>query len=103
MSERRVSSRQSIDFFFNKYLGGHPHLCRSVDLSSTGILADAINEPKIGGESFPIELRLPGDSHTLWVWGRRVRQKGRRQAIHFVNLSEDDGRRISRYLQVAAA
>jgi hypothetical protein len=103
MSERRVSGRQEIDFFFNKYLGGYPHLCRSVDLSSSGILADAINEPNIGGESFPIELRLPGDSQTLWLWGRKVRQKGRRQAIRFVNLTEDDERRIARYLAVAAA
>jgi hypothetical protein len=103
MSERRVSNRQSIDFFFNKYVAGYPHLCRSVDLSSTGILADAINEPSIAGESFPIEIRLPGDSQTLWLWGQRVRQRGRRQAIRFVNLSQHDERRIARYLAVAAA
>ncbi len=103
MSERRVSTRRNIDFYFNKYLGGYPHLCRSVDLSPKGIFAIAINEPSIGTEAFPVEIRLPGDSQTLWLWGRRVRQKGRLQAIRFVNLSADVERRIARYLDVAAA
>jgi hypothetical protein len=101
MTERRRSQRRDIGFYFNKYIGGYPHLCRALDVSSKGIQAIAINEPETRMEAFPIERRLPGDSHTFWLWGRRVRSHGRRQAIEFLNLSVEDAHRLERYMTAA--
>jgi hypothetical protein len=87
--------------FFNKYLGGHPHLCRALDLSPTGMQVVVLSEPDGAMDSFPLELRLPGDQKTLWLWGRSVRRSDRKQAIEFVGLSEAARRRIARFVQAA--
>jgi len=101
MSERRGKRRRSVDVFFNKYLGGHPHLCRAVDVSETGMHVVVLSEPDGAMESFPMELRLPGDSQTLWLWGRCVRRKDRKQAIEFVGLSDETRHRIECFVRAA--
>ncbi|HVU02731.1 MAG TPA: PilZ domain-containing protein [Polyangiaceae bacterium] len=103
--ERRTELRHGIDVFFNKFLDGHPYLCRAVDISRTGILFDVFTEPETRHESFPIELRLPGEDRSLWVWGRKVRAGGshRREAVRFVSLHTDDRIALDRYLTTLAA
>jgi hypothetical protein len=103
MSDRRHAPRQTFDVFFNKYLDGHPYLCRSVDISATGIACEVFTEPATLHQSFPIEIRLPGEDRSLWVWGRRVRQAGTREAIRFVALHADDRASLDRFLSAAAA
>ncbi len=101
MSERRGTQRKPVDVFFNKYLGGHPHLCRALDVSESGMQVVVLSEPDGAMESFPMELRLPGDTKTLWLWGRCVRRRDRKQAIEFVGLSEATRRRIETFVRAA--
>lgn len=103
MSKRRQHPRRPVEIFFNKYVGGYPHLCRTFDLSPRGIGAVAFGEPEGAMEAFPIELRLPGDPNTLWLWARRVRARGKRQGLELVNLSQADAHQIERFLQSSAA
>jgi hypothetical protein len=103
MFDRRSSFRKPIRMFFNKYLGGYPHLCRSVDLSSTGLLAVTYSEPEVAMDSFPISLRLPGDPSPVWVWARGVWRQDRTQAIEFLSSGSDDAHRLERFLAVQAA
>jgi hypothetical protein len=101
MSERRNTTRQPLDVFFNKFIDGHPYLCRSVDISESGILCDVFSEPATTHASFPLELRLPGENRSLWVWGRKVRTSGKREAIRFLALHADDRASLDRYLGAA--
>ena len=71
MSERRRTDRRPVDVFFNKYLGGHPHLCRTLDLSENGMRIVVLSEPDVSTESFPMELRLPGDNKPCTIRSRR--------------------------------
>jgi hypothetical protein len=101
MSERRAQARKSVDIYFNKFLSGYPYLCRCVDLSAGGALVETYAEPETDQERFPVELRFPGDKDSLWLWAKRTRVSGTRQAFSFVNLSRAAARRLERGLMAA--
>lgn len=90
MNERRNSQRQTMDLFFNKFLNGHPYLCRTIDVSPKGILALTYTEPDSEADSFPVELRLPNSKESLWLWAKTVRWAGRQQAMRFVRMGRRD-------------
>ena len=101
MHERRHDQRRSFDVFFNKFLDGHPYLCRAVDLSQTGLLCEVFTQPETLHDAFPIELELPGIARRLWVWGHKVRKAGKREAIRFASLHPDDRIALDRFLKAA--
>jgi hypothetical protein len=103
MTDRRSLGRREIEVLFNKYIDGHPHLCRVLDLSATGLSAVQIGGPERRPDTFAVELRLPGDGRVLWVWARSVWKRGRSEGLEFVGLSATDARRIDRYLRVRSA
>ena len=98
MDERRRSARKAVDVFLNKFIGGYPHLCRAVDISTEGIQLVGYHQPATRMESFQLELRLPGDGHTLWLWARRISTRGRNQVLEFVSRSAEDAHRIERFM-----
>lgn len=95
MLERRSSERKPFDVYFNKFLDGYPYLCRGVDVSAKGILVETFAEPNVHADRFPLELRLPEDDETLWLWARPVRSEGTRQALEFVSLSAPAQRKLN--------
>jgi hypothetical protein len=98
MPERRTAPRRLVDVFFNKFLDGQPYLCRAIDISRHGLSCDVFIEPKTTQKAFPIEIRLPEHSQSLWMWGRKVRALGRREAIRFVALHDEDRVMLDRFL-----
>jgi hypothetical protein len=98
MMERRSAPRTRLDLFFNKYLDGHPHLCRLLDLSSRGLLARTVSEPKTKAEAFTIELQLPGASTSVWAWARSVRHRGEMQALELIGMNDADRQELERAL-----
>ncbi len=103
MFDRRESFRKPVSIFFNKFLGGHPYLCRTLDVSPNGILAEVFGEPEDAMTSFPIELRLPGDPDSVWAWARAVRREGRRQAIEVMSTDPASEHRLARFMAVHPA
>jgi hypothetical protein len=103
MTERRTAGRRPLELYFNKYVDGHPQLCRVTDLSRSGLSAVCIGGPEQTPESFAIALRLPGDAQVIWAWARAVWRRGRREAVEFLALERDDARRIQRFLVVHQA
>jgi hypothetical protein len=99
MEERRRHPRKPVDVFLNKFIGGYPHLCRVLDVSEGGIQLMALGEPETRMESFPLELRLPGERATFWLWARRVARRGRREALELVSSSEEDRQRLARFVE----
>lgn len=94
MNERRNCNRKNLDLFFNKFLNGHPYLCRTLDVSPAGLLAVTYTEPDTQAESFPVELRLPNSHESLWLWAKTVRWTGRQQAMKFVRVGRRDRARL---------
>jgi hypothetical protein len=103
MSDRRLHPRKQVDLFFNKYLDGHPYLGRAVDLSEKGMLAVTYTEPDVVAENFPLELRLPGQKRSLWVWARTARRGDRHHAIEFVRMDPKDRRLLDSHLMAMAS
>jgi hypothetical protein len=103
MSDRRHHPRQQVDLFFNKFLDGHPYLCRAVDLSENGLLALTYTEPAVRAESFPLELRLPGQKRSLWVWARTARRGDRHHAIEFLRIEPKDRKALDAHLSSLSA
>lgn len=98
MLDRRIHHRRPLDIFFNKYIDGYPYLCRSSDLSSGGLRATSFTEPDCMAEGFALELQLPGQDESVWVWAHTVWKEGREQALRFVSLHAQDRERLDQYL-----
>ncbi|MFO0571046.1 MAG: PilZ domain-containing protein [Polyangiaceae bacterium] len=98
MHERRSSPRQPFDVFVNKFIRGYPHACRAIDVSAGGMELECLGQPDSYMPSFSLELRLPGDPHTVWLWARRVARVGRRERYEFLHASAEDRHRLARYL-----
>jgi hypothetical protein len=98
MMERRHAARKPVDLFFNKYLSGHPYLCRTIDLSSRGAQVLTYSEPQSELESFSLELRFPQASESLWVWARSIWRRRGRQAIEFVRFERAGQRQLRQFL-----
>jgi len=104
MTERRLSYRKPVEVFFNQYVDGYPHLCRAVDISKTGVRAVTLSrQPETHLRSFSLELKLPGERQTFWLWARQVRKNGRNTALEFVGVSEEDERRLERFVAMHRA
>ena len=90
MTDRRRTSRLSVDLFVNKYIRGYPYLCRTVDVSRDGLLAETFTEPTSEVDSFALEFQIPGLDHSIWAWARSVRRDDDLQAIEFVSMDAAD-------------
>jgi hypothetical protein len=99
MSERRIAPRIPVELFFNKYLGGHPYLCRSLNLSCSGILATTFVEPDTSADSFPIELRVPDSPDTVWVWARNAGRRGKCQVLEFLSVDYPGRERLESFIR----
>jgi len=108
--ERRQAPRTRIDLLFNKYIDGYPHLCRTIDVSEGGMLLERVHEPRIEREFYPVELGLlerspDGEGGTvverLWLWARAVWTDGDRQALSFVDVTEQERVKLDRLLERA--
>ena len=98
MKERRSSKRARVDLLLNKYVDGFPHTCRVLDISMGGMLVRRIHEPELERDSYPLELALPGQQETMWIWSRPIWTRGKRQALRFVSMDAADRARLARFL-----
>lgn len=104
-AERRQSPRTRVDLLFNKYIDGYPHLCRTIDVSSGGLLLERVSEPAVEREFYPVEIGLLDPKadlvERLWVWAKQVWSDGERQALEFILLEDRDRAKLSRLLERA--
>jgi hypothetical protein len=102
--ERRHSPRTRVDLLFNKYIDGYPHICRTIDVSDSGLLLERVNEPAVEREFYPIEIGLMDGGNLverLWLWAKQVWVDGEKQALTFVDVQERDRAKLCRLLERA--
>ena len=78
--ERRAKRRAKTDVFVNRFLNGHPYLCRMTDISLSGARLVAINEPRITPPPayMGLQFQLPGRREVITASGEIVtREDGR--------------------------
>lgn len=99
MAERRDDTRRPVDLMFNKYIDGRPYLCQALNICVGGLLARTFCEPERQPESFAVELRLPGQDHSTWLWARSVRRDETGQALAFMALGDRDKAALEREIR----
>jgi hypothetical protein len=75
-SERRSHRRTPLDVFANRFLEGHPYLCRATDISPDGMCLRRLHEPALPpgprARFMGLQFQLPGSSEVLTASGEVV-------------------------------
>src|SRR6185295_6194502 len=95
-ADRRQQRRTKLDLFVNRFLNGHPYLCRMTDISRTGARIVPIIEPRVwpAPSHMGLQFQLPGGHEVVTASGVAVAgvpggadSDGRAIGIRFTNLS----------------
>lgn len=57
---RRNTPRAKVNVLINRFLDGHPYMCRMTDISSTGLRLIPLLEPKDAPRYMGLQFQLPG-------------------------------------------
>jgi hypothetical protein len=88
-SDRRGQRRAKTDLFVNRFLNGHPYLCRMTNISRSGARLVPIIEPRLTpAPSFMgLQFQLPGRPEVVTASGEAVTtDNGRAVGIRFTRL-----------------
>jgi len=87
--ERRRERRVRTDLFVNRFLNGHPYLCRMTNISRTGARLVPIIEPRLtpAPAYMGLQFQLPGRPEIVTASGEIVTTDGGRAVgIRFTRL-----------------
>ena len=107
-SDRRTFARVGTDVYVNRFLNGHPYMCRMTDISRTGarlvplLEPDTTRSPKFMG----LQFQLPGSEEILTASGEMMSLKGgvsddKSVGIRFTNLPPQAAWAIEAFLKAA--
>jgi len=107
-SDRRTFARVGTDVYVNRFLNGHPYMCRMTDISRTGarlvplLEPDTTRSPKFMG----LQFQLPGSDEILTASGEMMSLKAgvsddKSVGIRFTNLPPQAAWAIEAFLKAA--
>jgi len=107
-SDRRTFERVGTDLYVNRFLNGHPYMCRMTDLSRTGarlmplLEPDASRAPRFMG----LQFQLPGQEEVLTASGETMSLPSGDGArggvgVRFTNLPPQAAWAIEAFLKAA--
>jgi hypothetical protein len=101
-ADRRGFDRVGTDLFVNRFLNGHPYMCRMTDISRTGARLVPLLEPKVATPPrfMGIQFQLPGQDAVLTASGETM-QLGDSVGVRFTNLPPDSAWAIEAFLKAA--
>ncbi len=103
-SDRRGFERVGTDLLVNRFLDGHPYMCRMTDISRTGARLVPLLEPKTSSPQryMGIQFQLPGQDAVLTASGESISlddDKG--VGVRFSNLPPQAAWAIEAFLKAA--
>jgi hypothetical protein len=104
-TDRRQERRAKTDVFVNRFLNGHPYLCRMIDISRSGARLVAINEPKISPPPLfmGLQFQLPGRPEVVTASGEAVTtDAGRTVGIRFTRMATTAASAIEAFVHRAS-
>jgi hypothetical protein len=101
-ADRRGFDRVGTDLLVNRFLNGHPYMCRMTDISRTGARLVPLLEPKLAtAPSFMgIQFQLPGQDAILTASGQTM-SAGDGVGVRFTNLPPESAWAIEAFLKAA--
>jgi len=103
-ADRRGFDRVGTDLLVNRFLNGHPYMCRMTDISRTGARLVPLLEPKAsaGPKFMGLQFQLPGQEEILTASGEMVvLEEGRSVGVRFSNLPPQSAWAIEAFLKAA--
>lgn len=99
-SDRRTARRAKLDLFINRFLDGHPQLCRMTDLSRTGARLVPVMGPRRVTRFMGLQFQLPGTDTVITASGEAVTADAASTVgVRFTNLPPDAVRAIDAFLK----
>ena len=100
--DRRQDRRAKVDLLINRFLDGHPYMCRMTDISRTGARLVPILEPQRAPRFMGLQFQLPGTEAIVTAAGEAVSTEGARTVgIRFTNLPPDSAWAIEAFLKAS--
>jgi hypothetical protein len=99
---RRNTPRAKVNVLINRFLDGHPYMCRMTDISPTGLRLIPLLEPAGGPRYMGLQFQLPGVDAVLTasaeavVSGPGVAGTG----VRFTNLAPECESIIRRFVEM---
>jgi hypothetical protein len=107
-SDRRTFARVGTDLYVNRFLNGHPYMCRMTDISRTGARLVPLLEPDTGRSPrfMGLQFQLPGQDEILTASGEMVALRGgpsdgKSVGVRFTNLPPQAAWAIEAFLKAA--
>jgi PilZ domain-containing protein len=107
-SDRRTFGRVGTDLYVNRFLNGHPYMCRMTDISRTGARLMPLLEPDTNRAPrfMGLQFQLPGQEEILTASGETVSAQdgdnaGKTVGIRFTNLPPQSAWAIEAFLKAA--
>lgn len=100
---RRAAARAKVDLLINRFLHGHPYMCRVTDISATGMRVVPFLEPSGTPRFMGLQFRLPGDDTIFTASGEAMNSSddGSVSGIRFTRLSPECASSIRRLVASA--
>jgi hypothetical protein len=98
--DRRNDNRRPVDLLINRFLNGHPYMCRATDISRTGMRLVPMLEPTEAPKFMGLQFQLPGSDEVVTASGEAVFIAGERGAVgvRFTRLPSNSAAMIDRFL-----
>jgi hypothetical protein len=101
-NDRRHDPRAKVDLLINRFLDGHPYMCRMTDISRTGARLVPILEPQRAPRFMGLQFQLPGADTIVTASGEAVTGEGATTVgIRFTNLPPDSAWAIESFLKAS--
>jgi hypothetical protein len=106
-SDRRTFERVGTDLFVNRFLNGHPYMCRMTDISRSGARLIPLLEPNAvrGPRYMGLQFQLPGQEEILTASGEMMSLQddddGKSVGVRFTNLPPQAAWAIEAFLKAA--
>jgi hypothetical protein len=95
---RRTATRAKVDLLINRFLDGHPYMCRVTDISPTGMRIHPFVEPQGTPRFMGLQFQLPNAPTIFTASGEAVNSSNGVTGIRFTRLSPECASSIERLL-----
>jgi len=96
--DRRINQRAKVDVLINRFLDGHPYVCRMMDISPQGLRILPLIQPTGAPMFMGLQFQLPGEDTIFTASGEMVDQGEAGVGIRFTRLPSDAAAAIARLM-----
>lgn len=97
---RRASERAKVDILVNRFIEGHPYMCRVTDISVHGLRLVPLLEPSGEHRFMGLQLQLPGTDAVVTASAEAMNGGGATNGtgVRFTRLAPESERAIREFL-----